>query len=155
VSFLWGGAYLLTKMTPDAVPPHWCLNYKRPKDRHSQCQAGYKYNKVWRGCSYEKMPCFLNEDGESKPGAKKCLGLERPSPANISAWERWKLARRPNKVLQAMLFLVPYREEYKNQDVELSVDCPFCSGGKLTILMDRGGNSLGKCSHEDCARWAE
>jgi hypothetical protein len=76
--------------------PGWCIHYRY---NHSlapgqldTCEAGVDYATFT--FKFDVRPCFLTQEGKSKPGAIACDKLRRPTPEEIKAHRKWLAERR-------------------------------------------------------------
>lgn len=72
--------------------PNWCIHYRYNRDvkpgQPDTCEAGVDYE-AWRGTNHDVRPCFLDENGQSKPNAVRCPSLRHPTTEEIAAHKVW------------------------------------------------------------------
>src|SRR5262245_4029881 len=134
-------------------PAHSCIfAYFRKASRGSpyMCEAGVNMD-VWRKLKHEQMPCFLDQNGHSQPGAAHCAHLRRPTPEEIAAYEQ-VLKQLNEKIHIAIASVADWREAHKGQSASTVVECPICKG-RLHLSLTDNDCVQGDCENERCVRW--
>lgn len=138
----------------------WCIHYrynrdaKKPED--DTCEAGVLYSTVRPqvGPTFKSQPCFLDEVGESKPGAGHCALLRRPTPEEIALHEKWA-DERMGLLGTVMKGIRPWRTAHKGRSASEIVECPACKGRLHLSISSYNGHVHGHCETEHCVSWME
>ncbi len=141
--------------------PGWCIHYLGISDGkggfRTKCEKGIEYS-IFKepGTGFTgRAPCFLNDRGESKPGAMPCEHLRRPTPDEISAHKQW-MDQRIKLITVALQASADFRKANKGKSNSTTIDCPACKTGKLSMTIAAcNGHVHGHCSTEGCVSWME
>jgi hypothetical protein len=135
----------------------WCIHYRGitgPRgERVTSCEVGIDYE-AWRGVGHDKQPCFLDDQGQSKPNAMSCPHLRRPTPEEIAAHKRW-LDERWAKLGTVMVGIADWRAAHKGKSASEVVECPACKGRLHLSIAAYNGHVHGRCESEGCVSWME
>ena len=143
----------------------WCIHYRSPScglgnADLTTCEAGVEYKSVQpkAGPTFRDQPCFLDDKGQSKPGALPCEKLRRPTPEEIEAHEQW-WKDRMDGMSKVMTAILPWRTEHKKKRIggAQTIDCPACGGAKtlsMTIAA-YNGHVHARCATAGCVSWME
>lgn len=127
----------------------WCIHYGYERGKGPVCEAGQNPSQ-WK---YGDSPCFLDKQGQSKPGAAHCECLRRPTAEEIAAHHGW-LAERMNRTAVAMAAIEPFRKTHRGRGAE--IDCPVCKQGKLGFsIAASNGHCHARCTTAGCVSWME
>lgn len=133
----------------------WCIHYRArdPKTGadYKTCEAGVEFESVRQ---FGGQPCFLTDAGESRPDARPCPSLRRPTVEEIGAHEGW-LARRIDLITTVMVGIKPWRDAHKGRSASEIVECPACKGRLHLSISGYNGHIHGKCATEGCVSWME
>ena len=137
---------------------NWCIHYRSPHIAPGQpeletCEAGVPFS-AWRPTTFAVRPCFLDDNGQSKPGALPCEHLRRPTLEEIAAHEVW-LENRMELLSTVMAGIKPWRDAHKGRSAREVVECPACKGRLHLSIAAYNGHVHGKCETEGCASWME
>jgi hypothetical protein len=155
----------MSKLTGDpGYRAGWCIHYgyDRPQMK-AVCAVGqdparwledFKANKAAGQTYIDVCPCYLTDQGESRPGAKHCEQLRRPTPEEIAAHDAWNLERmqRHAKVAEAV---IPWRKLHKGRNFAQTIECPACKGRLHLSIAGRNSHIHGKCATPGCVEWME
>jgi hypothetical protein len=100
------------------------------------------------------QPCFLTDDGHSKPGALPCESLRLPTPEEIAAHAGW-MAERMARHAQVAHAVNPWRKAHKGQTFAEVIECPACLGRLHLSIARRNSHIHGKCETPGCVEWME
>lgn len=133
----------------------WCIHYRGISDgkggRITSCEKGVEYS------TFEprnRQPCFLTEDGKSKPDALTCEHLRRPTTEEINLHETW-LETRLNKTVAVLVAIEPWRKKHKGRSFGEIIECPACKGRLQLSISACNGHVHGHCATEGCVSWME
>lgn len=137
----------------------WCIHYRRPpfyydEDKNWICGAGVNLHKAWEGVSHDKQPCFLDDKGNSKPGAVLCAQLRRPTAEEIATYDAWRVER-TNKLGTVLAGIADWRAAHKGKSHGEIVECPACKGRLHLSIAACNGHVHGQCETPDCVAWME
>jgi hypothetical protein len=137
----------------------WCIHYTAPpryvdKDQTWKCDAGIDMEAVWHGVKFAERPCFLDKKGNSKPEARPCPHLRRPTPEEIAADEAWT-EQRIDRLRTVMVGIAEWRAKHKGKSRADVVECPACKGRLHLSIAAYNGHVHGKCETDDCVSWME
>jgi hypothetical protein len=132
----------------------WCIHYRPPSIANGDtCEAGIAFS-IFEGTTFAQRPCFLDAEGQSKPGALWCVALRRPTAEEIEAHEAWS-EERSRKLMVVMVGIAPWRMEHQNQNFAEVVECPECKG-RLHLSIARSNSHVhAHCETEGCVSWME
>lgn len=137
--------------------PNWCIHYRYNRDvkpgQPDTCEVGVDYE-AWRGIRFDVRPCFLTENGHSKPGAARCPSLRRPTTEEIAAHKVW-LDNRMDLMGVVMVGIGPWRAAHKGKSAAEVVECPACKGRLSLSIAANNGHVHGRCETEGCVSWME
>lgn len=143
----------------EGYAPGWCIHYrynrnaKKPED--DTCEAGVRYDTFHgEGKTYKTQPCFLTEDGKSRPDAEPCACLRLPTAREIELHEEW-FERQTNLMGTVMQGIRPWRDAHKGQSAQEVVVCPACKGRLHLSISSYNGHVHAQCETEGCASWME
>ena len=111
-------------------------------------------NEAWNGVKFDERPCFLDDKGNSKPNARPCEHLRRPTPEEIAANEEW-FQGRMNTLRTVMLGISEWRKKWKGKSHGEVVECPSCKGRLHLSIAAYNGHVHGQCETENCVSWME
>lgn len=135
----------------------WCIHYRGVSDGkggfNTSCEAGVEYETV-RGDKFARQPCFLDEKGQSKPGALSCELLRRPTAEEIAAHEEWREGQM-KQMMAVMIGIHPWRKKHKGRSHAEVVECPACKGRLHLSITAYNGHVHGRCETDGCASWME
>jgi len=136
----------------------WCIHYRSPsggwgKPPCETCEADVRYDS-FAAQTIQKMPCYLDDCGQSKPGALPCEKLRRPTPDEIAASDKWE-EDHMNTMWAVMTGIRPWRDAHKGRSAQEVVECPACKGRLHLRISSYNGHVHGHCETEGCARWME
>src|SRR5574337_1358050 len=126
----------------------WCIHYRTPKllptDKHGDdtCEAGVPYEK-FHGIKFGVRPCFLDKNGQSKPGAIPCEHIRRPTPEEIEDHEKW-VSERMSLLGTVMKAIRPWRDAHKGRSAHEVVECPACKGRLHLSISSYNGHVHGR-----------
>ncbi len=138
----------------DGYPANWCIHYSynldvRPGEPDT-CEAGVDYATV-RG---PNQPCFLNDQGQSRPGARKCAHLRRPTAEEIATHEAWH-EKHMEMMAVVMTGIRGWRRAHQRQNFAEVVECPACKGRLHLSIAAYNGHVHGRCETDGCVSWME
>jgi hypothetical protein len=144
----------------------WCIHYGyERKECRATCAAGVDQKQFLAKFKEERQPggpslidlqpCFLTDQGESKPGAYACDQLRRPTPEEIAVHKQWR-QQHLGKHAAVSAAVIAWRIAHSGQSFEERIDCAAC-GGKLTLHLSIAGRDHvhGKCATPGCVEWME
>lgn len=136
----------------------WCIHYCAPprglrNDKPHICEAGVNME-VFAGTKFDTRPCFLDDKGESKPGAAECSRIQRPTSQQIAAHERW-VESRMDVMRTVIVGIAPWRKAHKGQSFAEVVECPACKGRLRLSIAAYNGHVHGHCETAGCVSWME
>jgi hypothetical protein len=136
----------------------WCIHYRHnrnPKTVHDNtCEAGVEYDLFKDQGKFPTWPCFLDEKGQSKPGALTCTLLRRPTTEEIAAHEKWS-AERLGLLGKVMVGISSWRLAHKGKSAQEVVECPGCGGRLHLSISGYNGHVHGHCETAGCVSWME
>lgn len=135
---------------------NWCIHYRGISSDGkgglvTSCHAGIDYASF---PDRSKQPCFLDNSGQSKPGAVHCPQLRQPTPDEIAAHKTW-LCERIVLMGVVMNGIGPWRRAHKGKSASEVVDCPACGGRLHLSISAYNGHVHGYCETEGCVSWME
>lgn len=134
----------------------WCIHY-RGIHKHDSCEAGVPYS-TFRGDNFLKrtacQPCFLDEKGNSKPGAVPCEHLRRPTKEEIALHNKW-LKERMNMMVVTQTTIAPWRKKHEGESFAETVECPICQGELHLSISSYNNHVHGHCKTPGCVSWME
>ena len=133
-------------------PAGWCIHYRAPRDQVTSCEAGVEYA-TFHATKFERRPCFLDQRGQSKPGAVTCQHLRRPTPEEIAAHAQWTKAH-IDRLTTVMLGIADWRKRHRGRAAAETVECPACKG-RLHLSIAGNGHTRGRCETEGCVSWMQ
>ena len=141
----------------------WCIHYRAPRGLgpggkgSDTCEAGVPFEK-WRvgdfKTNFANQPCFLDDKGQSKPGAAHCEHLRRPTPEEIAADKAW-LDARFEKMRVVFAAVAPWRKKHAGKSFGEVIECPACKGRLHLSISSYNGHVHGRCETEHCVSWME
>lgn len=137
----------------------WCIHYLGISDGNggtrTACEMGVEYS-TFRGDgkSFKQQPCFLTDNGESKPDAMQCEHLRRPTREEIIAHEMW-LEQRWGVMTTVLAAIMPWREAHDGKSARETIECPACKGRLHLTIAATNGHVHGHCETEGCVSWME
>lgn len=141
----------------------WCIHYRAPTGlglggkRHDTCEAGVPFSR-WAGPKFQtrfaQQPCFLDENGQSKPDALPCEYLRRPTPEEIAADKAWMDAYW-EKMRVVFAAIMPWRKRHKGKSFGEVIECPVCKGRLHLSISSYNNHVHGRCETEGCVSWME
>lgn len=135
-------------------PAKWCVHYVAAAiSGDDKCAAGVPMG-TFRGVKFDHRPCFLDDQGRSKPGALECQHLRRPTAEEIAAHKEWADAGFA-KLIAAMKAIGPWRARHKGKSAAEVVECPICGGRLHLAISGYNGHVRGQCESPDCISWME
>ena len=137
----------------------WCIHYcasppHYKKDQSWICGAGVDMRKTWNGVKFDKRPCFLDDEGNSKLDAMPCEHLRRPTSEEIAEHEAWCEARMDN-LRVVMIGISDWRKKHKGKSHAEVIECPACKGRLHLSIAAVNGHVHGKCETDGCVSWME
>lgn len=135
----------------------WCIHYRYNRRSKSTdqnlCEAGVDLDK-FHAAKFVQRPCFLDEQGQSKPYAIVCDQLRRPTPDEIAEHEKW-INRRMSILGTVMKGILPWRQAHKGTSAQEIVKCPACGGNLNLSISSYNGHVHGNCETTGCVSWME
>ncbi len=136
-------------------PAGWCIHYRSSHggETFTDCEAGIPFA-VWNAVKFDTRPCFLGEDGESKPGAATCALIRKPTAEEIAAHEEW-VRGRMGQLGIVMQGISEWRKAHKGKSAREVVECPACKGRLRLSIAAYNGHVHGHCETDGCVSWME
>ena len=141
--------------------PRWCIHYRGIRgprgEEVTSCKKGVEYSSFKNAEGKRLMaeqPCFLDENGNSQPGALPCEHLRRPTPDEIAQNRKWFKARM-ERLGAVMTAIRPWRDKNKGKSASEVVACPACSGRLHLSIAAYNGHVRGQCETKNCVSWME
>lgn len=141
--------------------PGWCIHYRGITGPHGErvtsCEKGIEYSSFRTAdfkTNFAQQPCFLKDNGQSKPNALPCDHLRRPTAEEIAEHKKW-IEKRMTLLLTVRAGIRSWRDRYKGKSATEVVECPACKGRLHLSIAAYNGHVHGKCETEGCASWVE
>lgn len=139
----------------------WCIHYRGITglrgEEVTSCKKGVEYSSFKNADGKRliaEQPCFLDENGNSRPGALTCGHLRRPTPDEIAQSKKWTKAR-IERLGVVMTAILPWRTKNKGKSASEVIECPICAGRLHLSISAYNGHVHGQCETKDCVSWME